>query len=806
MCLNLFSNIAAEIGETAESCRKVTVDDNFTIMHTFETNEAVIAGGALVCQLYSHVLFEENATVDFMNNKAKDGGAICIQQSIMEFMMSSLIRLNSNSASRSGGAIHLSGASTAVFGTKFEVVFQNNNATRYGGGMYGELKQTNHSKILSTSNSASFNNNTALVGDDIYLHIEPSCDEICFNSSIVGLNVTHNHPSRHLVLYNPAICVDTNSTVKYCDTYFVNNIMLAQNIRIGACVLSLYDQPAGGVDFVVDGESQHHKLDGSNDTIFVPIACNLFEGIRVIGKEVSESTNFSISITLYSDTDIAISVRLIVELSPCHHGFHYDNSTQKCICYYKNEIVSCSGSTSTIKIGYWFGIVDGKRTVTVCPNNYCNFTCCETTNGFYELSPVRTDQCSPHRTGTACGSCEEGYTLSFDTANCVSIEKCTIGQTALVVVLSIVYWIALVIMVFLVTYYHIEISYFYVFTYYYSMLDILLGQNLYVSQGLFTAVSIMSSAAKVTPQFLGQFCLLKNMSGIDQQFIHYTHPIAITIIVAIICQSARMSHRFSSFISRGIIHVICLLLLLSYTSVATTSLLLLRSLTFDNVDKVYTYLSPDIEYFRGRHLPFGIVAILCTLVIVIGLPLLLLLEPFLNHKINFAKFKPLLDQFQGCYKDKYRSFAAYYMICRLVIITIIIISSTSNNTTHILLLLTTMLLALIQLIVKPYKCCNLNIIDGVVLQIMSFASVISLLNNFHIGVLLAVIILLVIIPLLVFGAVKMITDSERIKKIITIYCKPKPDAAKDSNEVPPINDIGIVIDDSMRKNATIIDM
>ena len=42
------------------------------------------------------------------------------------------------------------------------------------------------------------------------------------------------------------------------------------------------------------------------------------------------------------------------------------------------------------------------------------------------------------------------------------------------------------------------------------------------------------------------------------------------------------------------------------------------------------------------------------IVFVVGFPLLLLLEPFLNSKINFIKIKPLLDQFQSCYKDKYR--------------------------------------------------------------------------------------------------------------------------------------------------------
>ena len=135
------------------------------------------------------------------------------------------------------------------------------------------------------------------------------------------------------------------------------------------------------------------------------------------------------------------------------------------------------------------------------------------------------------------------------------------------------------------------------------------------------------------------------MSGIDQQFIHYIHPVAITLFLVMITMLARRSRRLSKFISKGIIHVICCLLLLSYTSLATTSLLLMRQLIFHNVDKVYTYVSPDIEYLHGRHLAYAIVAMLFTIVIVISLPLLLALEPFLNSIINFIKVKPLLDQF-----------------------------------------------------------------------------------------------------------------------------------------------------------------
>ena len=99
---------------------------------------------------------------------------------------------------------------------------------------------------------------------------------------------------------------------------------------------------------------------------------------------------------------------------------------------------------------------------------------------------------------------------------------------------------------------------------------------------------------------------------------------------------------------------------------------------------------------------YGIVAVLVTVVIVIGLPFLLLFEPFLNHKINFVKIKPLLDQFQGFYKDKYRCFAAYYMICQLLIITIIIVNSPNDITAYYFIIIVCVLMALLHQHLTPY--------------------------------------------------------------------------------------------------------
>ena len=795
----------------------LTFHENSTV--SFKNNKAVYSsGGAVASSSNSHLLLHENTSITFDHNIAECGGAVSIVQSKMSIVTYSFTIFVNNTAKRHGGAIYLSDNFTATLSDGSDIMFSYNTADGFGGAIYGDLSGAAENIILLNASDIHFYNNTALVGEDIYVHIPSSCDDVCISNSIVGYETSLayarfgnyvNTPRKKLILDEPATCV-LKSSDSNCRIYYINNVILGSEIIINACVRDYYDQCADATRFVVSSNSQNYHIIGASTGVL--ISCNNPRGIRVTGDEVTTMSNISMTLTSHDGhlSDLkTISVELIIELSPCHPGFYYDNTAKMCICYYDDDIITCSDSTSLIRRGYWFGEVNDKSTVTVCPNNYCNFTCCEATNGFYELSPVRMNQCSSHRSGTACGSCEESYTLSFDSVECVSIDQCTTGQTVMVVTLSMIYWIVIVILVFIMTYYHVGIGYLYAITYYYSAVDILLSQNLYQSKGLFTTVTTLSSLVKITPQFLGQLCLVKNMSGIDQQFIHYTHPLAVSVIIVIICQSARVSHKFSSFISRGIIRTVCFLLLLSYTSVATTSLLLLRSLTFDNVDKVYTYLSPDIEYCHGRHLPYFIVAMLCTLVIVIGLPLVLLLEPFLNKKINFTRMKPLLDQFQGCYKDKYRCFAAYYMICRLVIIVIIIAFPSNNDLSQFLLIFSSGVLAVVVIILKPYQHKILNIFDGLILQLVVLATLIPLAHNVSQQFSTATIIILMILPLIFFTALELIAHKETIKTITTkiaAHFKTEPVSTTNDNNEVPMGDIGIIIDDNMRKNATICEM
>ena len=281
-----------------------------------------------------------------------------------------------------------------------------------------------------------------------------------------------------------------------------------------------------------------------------------------------------------------IIAKLIVEIIPCtdHPGYTYNENSQICACYHAN--VKCGINGNEIKRGHWFGSIGSKATTSLCPNHYCKFTNRKhTSKGYFALPNTINAQYNHHRVGRACGECSTRYTLSYGSTNCISVHQCGTGWTVLVIMLTCMYWITVVGGVFSLMYFKFQISlgYLYGLIYYYSMVGTLLNNNMYISNDAFQFVSVLSSFAQLTPQFLGKLCFVKGLSGIDQLFIHYSHAVAVSLLLLSIVVAARCSARITLFVSRCIIRVICLLILLSYTSIASTSLQILLPLKFTDV-------------------------------------------------------------------------------------------------------------------------------------------------------------------------------------------------------------------------------
>ena len=688
----------------------------------------------------------------FANNLAEKGAAVFIDESSqIAIMENSVVEIIGNTVAQLGGAIFIK----LLFSCPYRgVVF---------------------TALTNTSTVSFINNSADKAGNSIYLSIPSSCDAVRdsvihkFNySQIPELNGPPIATSPYKINLCSASCNDTRSIC-----HVPNRIMLGQSIDINATVCDYYGNVSETVQFCVDCTNCNKTYRLSNDRILV--RSGLFDVTFLAidsDSDVVDNINVTLSLSsVSSDEHRQLTATVSMELSSCYSGYVFDPSVQQCVCYDQSKhIIQCQQDHAEIKYGYWFGIVDfPKRTVSLCPIYYCKYnTHTLTSSGYYKLPEELNDQCSSHRTGVACGECKSGYTLTYDTPNCISTDNCSVGVIVLVIALTILYWIIVVALVFGLMWHKVSLGYAYGLIYYYSVIDLMLGNNLFISDGVFQLVTILSSFAKLTPQFLGKICFIQGLSGIDQLFIHYFHAISVSFLIAVIVIAARYSFKIASIVSHSILHVICLLILLFYTSLASTSLQLLRPLYFDDVNGAYVYSSPSIKYFTGHHTPYAIVALLCELFIVIGLPLLLLLEPFTNHKINFIKIKPLLDQYQQCFKDQYHWFAAYYLVCRQVIIAIVYISNINNALYY--LQTACIFIVAIHVWIWPYEIEALNVLDGIIL--LTIVLVINLNSyTFSRVITIAIVVIMVIFPLLCSCLIfrKIIVSFVKNK---SKYCKP----------------------------------
>ena len=672
-------------------------------------------------------------SLHFINNT---GTALHISMSMIEFHVYVLFE---NNTANSGAALYLEQGTQVHFyyGSSNVLEFVNNLATQYGGAIYIDLPCiystdgiTFHSYGDEIFNISFIKNKAVITGNSIYFNIYKNCQVNTNASSITSL-LYYPYKFHYTESYGKSIITSPHSLILYfpdhdgshigSNTFFISNKILGKAITFHGAVLDYCNNSAQPTQFYVKCAKCYGEYTLADDRLLVDNVSSL--SIIIYGHRIVKPINITLELnSLLASFNQQFSLQLVIELQQCFSGYYYNVNCNKCVCYNHEDIVQCYDDYNEIKRGYWFGTVNGasKPTVSLCPSQYCDFGKHrnETRQGYCIIPSRLDDQCSSHRTGVACGECKSGYTLAYDSPDCINKDKCSAGMTILVIVLTILYWITIVAVVFCLMYFQFQISsgYAYGIIYYYSIVDILLDNNPYISDEVFQVITILSSFAKLTPQLFGQFCLVQGLNGIDQQFIHYFHALAISLMLLAIVLITRHFYRLALYVRRSIIRIICLLLLLSYTSLASTSFQLLRVVHYPGYDGLYVYLSPDMKYFSNRHAFYGVVAVLCGAVIVVGLPLFLLLEPLiLNRWFNFIKIKPLLDQFQGCYKDKHRWFASYYLICRQVIILIVYFGNTDYYEMLYYLQTACIIIAMFHMWIQPYVNDFLNGFDGVIL-------------------------------------------------------------------------------------------
>ena len=189
-----------------------------------------------------------------------------------------------------------------------------------------------------------------------------------------------------------------------------------------------------------------------------------------------------------------------------------------------------------------------------------------------------------------------------------------------------------------------------------------------------------------------------------------------------------------------------------------------------------------MEYFDSEHIRYAIPAVLFLCLIIIPVPLILSCDPVLLKLEDRFKmcqlwtrcrehFKPLLDSFQGCFKDNMRCFAGIFFFYRFLISIVSLIYQEQNGYYYNLELALIVILV-IQSIAQPFRktshnviaslfICNLVLINSLTIRIVTWVNRISYIWHLQL-----IQIVLLTLPLLV-GIIWI------VKQVICYFIKRK---------------------------------
>ena len=192
------------------------------------------------------------------------------------------------------------------------------------------------------------------------------------------------------------------------NTYLAKHNILGHHISFNGSVFDYFNHSVAPTQFDVQCHDNCAGIELIDNRILVDNVTAL--SLILTGEQVtSKGRNGTLKLTSILETfNKRISSSIVVELVPCSPGYTYDRICNCCDCYLHQDIVECVDYE--IKRGYWFGTVRNIATVSLCPNQCCEYGKHrkETRPGYCIIPQKLDDRCKLHRTGVACGDCSSG--------------------------------------------------------------------------------------------------------------------------------------------------------------------------------------------------------------------------------------------------------------------------------------------------------------------------------------------------------------------------------------------------------------
>ena len=704
--------------------------------------------GSAVYAVLSEIKISHNSCINFTNNIGRNGGALALLTSYLLIQENIYIHFLNNQAYIKGGAIYFNSKPGP------------NEIPPYNCFLQSEDGKEKHNIRLD------FNRNKAECehcGMSIYTTSLRSCVTQKLNdfekgsisvilNKIATFKFLDNKTDYHIITSGKNFSIDKESNL-----YPIPGKKFKLNIK----AIDEFGQPVQSKYRVYIPASENCSIGVDKDFEFLPN-----NKLKLYGTP-GDSCNISIEM----EGSRVMHILQKVTLAPCPPGLILRQNTTiiKCTCpsnYTEGYpwISKCDKKIfqSYITPGMWAGYLESHKNsdetlqVAYCPPNFCSQHSSSPLPNSANKTLLDEFICRNRRTGVLCGKCRVNFSAHYHSPsyNCTKSELCSLGwlfyiSSELMPLIAIF----AIILKFKISFTSGALT---GFLFYAQMIDILdvavTSQDKTYPQWtvyLIEASNFVYGFFSLNPFNLEalSFCLWKEASTLDIiTFKFVTIAFAFSLILTFYLfvninsrrRWCRRSFTFKVSTQKSLVHgittflVICLVQTIKVTFFIFSSVQLYKKGGIGTEFRVY--YQGNLGYFEPKHLRYILPAALVATVIVIIPTSLLLWYPLgpkllskcgLNETKLIQKFekllfinrlKPVIDSFQGCYKDKFRFFAGLLFLYRITILANISFSSIGFTLTYAMVQAQLTLMLLIHALVQPYKKKIHNILDSLLLS------------------------------------------------------------------------------------------
>ena len=430
---------------------------------------------------------------------------------------------------------------------------------------------------------------------------------------------------------------------------------------------------------------------------------------------------------------------------------------------------------------YWVGYVgngtynEDSLATGSCPIGFCSHNVSLLLPSVANGEILDKSICIHNRTDTLCGGCKPGTSVYYHSLHyvCGSNSLCSVGWLFYILSeLVPVTIIFLVIIVFNITFTSGLVNGFIFFSQVVVVFHVSADNFIQLPLPVTTLNRILQmfyQTFNLNVLMLDEmsFCLFKGATALDViSFSYITLVYSLLLIIGTVLVMNKLSFqccikacRCSCFqhtrkfvapklqtLQNSIIHGLTAFFVLCYANCAQASILLFSYAVISgkggNQSVSVVFYSGNITWFSIEHLPYAIPAIIMGLFFVVLPPIILLVYP-LHYKVISAlklseskcvsfiirpleKLKPLLDSFQGSFKDNFRLFSGLYFVYRFFILAAVSLSRIDDL--YIILLAILIVVLLLHTVCQPYKKQLHNVIDSLLFIDLAAINTITIYN------------------------------------------------------------------------------